>query len=119
MTTINHAWYCMEVELPVIQHRYAGGGYPGCGGYVDALELSLPRGNRFVLHEYRHDVRGVGYRWRECRSLDELFDAFNKVMAPPAQRPAMSRWHSRPWWEAGTAGRIGGRSTENTEAAEG
>ena len=53
MLQISRGGYSQEVPVPVTQHKCRAGGHPGCGGYVEVIELELPGiVNRFVLQEY-------------------------------------------------------------------
>ena len=49
---ISHGAYGAYTRYSVKQHKYAGGGYAGCGGYIEVLEICNPPDNRCgtVIH---------------------------------------------------------------------
>lgn len=52
---VGHGGYGMSTRYDVTQHKYAGGGYgPGCGGYIEVLEIKNPPDGRWgiVINEY-------------------------------------------------------------------
>lgn len=74
--TIGHGGYGKYTRFIVKQHKYAGGGYGGCGGFIEVLEIKNPQQGRcgIVINKYSNG-RSIFY---EFESLNEAVKAWNK-----------------------------------------
>ncbi len=72
---LTHGTYGQYTRYEIVQHKYAGGGYPGCGGYIEVLEIKNPPDNRqgFIIHE--HDSNW-GTAFTEWETLEDARLAF-------------------------------------------
>lgn len=84
----------------VEQLRYAGGGHPGCGGFIEALEVNAPEETSFIIQEYRHDANHDRvYRWREFDSRAAMLAWFELNCVGPNPE-GYSPWSEKPVWES-------------------
>lgn len=74
---VGHGGYSRMTRFDIVQHKYAGGGAPGCGGYFEVLEIKNPPDGRcgFVLFESSSDI---GDRFFEWETLEAALSAFGK-----------------------------------------
>lgn len=78
ISEIGHGSYGFYSRYNVKQHKYAGGGYPGCGGYIEVLAIQDPPENRhpIIIHV---DKSGIS-TFYEITDLLTALDLFNKTM---------------------------------------
>jgi hypothetical protein len=106
MSTLHHGGYCQPCPEGIHQHKYAGGGNPGCGGYMEALEIESVRGLIFLLHEYRDDHSGPRggrvqrYRWRVFDTLADVLEAWKILWTLSGSGEGFVVWTDKPFWEA-------------------
>ena len=83
------------------QLQYAGGGHPGCGGVMEALEVETMQGPIFLLHEYRTESQMYGerYRWRQFEHGGDALANFDKACWP-GDGTGFTPWNDKPFWEA-------------------
>lgn len=69
--------YGLETIFDIVQHKYAGGGHPGAGGYIEVLEIKNPPGGRhgIIIHEENSDR---GHMFSEWQTLEGALSAFDK-----------------------------------------
>lgn len=78
ISEIRHGGYGFYSRYNVKQHKYAGGGYPGCGGYIEVLAIQDPPENR---HPIIIQVNKSGIStFYEITDLLTALDLFNKDM---------------------------------------
>ncbi len=73
--SISHGVYGRYSRYNVVQHKYAGGGYgPGCGGFIEVLEIKNPPEKRhgIVLYEYINNLSS----FTEWKTLENAKAAF-------------------------------------------
>jgi hypothetical protein len=58
ITSIGHGGYELLSRYNVKQHRYAGYGYPECGGYIEVLAIQDPPENRhpIIIHVNKNGI---------------------------------------------------------------
>lgn len=80
MTSVSQGGYGRYSRFKIVQHDYAGGGYPGCGGYIEVLEIKNPIDGKcaIVLHEYRIQEYSVTCYFTEWDCIHNAIDAFQK-----------------------------------------
>ena len=102
MPQLNRGGYSQEVPVPVVQHKYKAGGHPGCGAYVEVIDLDLPGvGRRFVLQEYIDDIDGQRYRFREYQHLEHAVAAWEQSWPQLSALTGCERY-TKPYWELAT-----------------
>lgn len=106
---IGHGGYGGYTRYAVKQHKYAGGGHPGCGGFIEVLEISDPPGGRAsnIIYDYRSPGGGTFTEWE---TLAAALEAFEKYGSAPerdggfAQLPGFKRrvvcGQLTPWFYA-------------------
>lgn len=99
MGSLQHGAYCAEAPDNVEQLRYAGGGHGACGGYLEILRIGGDGGGKFIAHEYRTDVSGRGYRWREFADEATAVAYFDRRWCS-GFRDGFTNWNEQPYWEA-------------------
>jgi hypothetical protein len=74
-----HGGYGRASRFKAKQHRYAGGGYGGCGGFVELLEINDPPDGRWpiVINEYDSEK---GSRFHKFASLETAIAAWEKSL---------------------------------------
>ena len=74
---VGHGGYGQYTRYDITQHKYAGGGYQGNGGYIEVLEIKNPPDNRWgiVINEYKSPGGSVFTEWE---TLENALDAFSK-----------------------------------------
>jgi len=74
---VSQGSYGMYTRYDIIQHKYAGGGHPGGGGYIEVLEIKGPPDGRWgiVIHE---NTSSRGSVFTEWETLDKAKDVFEK-----------------------------------------
>lgn len=77
---VTHGAYVDETIYEIIQHKYVAGGHPGCGGYMELLEIkNAPHGKcGIVIHEHSSGMDSEESRFAEWQSLPEALEAFEK-----------------------------------------
>ncbi|MFC1640454.1 hypothetical protein ACFL2D_00210 [Patescibacteria group bacterium] len=75
-----HGSYGRYTRYDIEQHKYAGGGGPGNGGYIEVLEIKNPPDERvgIVLHEHNSSY---GTFFTEWESLKQAKAAFEKTFS--------------------------------------
>lgn len=81
--SISHGCEGIYTRFIIKQHKYAGGGWPGCGGFIEVLEIKNPPEGRCgtVIHKEGYD-RSTFY---EFESLDEALKAWKKSFSFPEE----------------------------------
>lgn len=78
-TTIVSKGVCSRPSTyEVLQHKYMGGGHPGCGGWIELIEIKNPPDDRcpFIIYEYwSHKNSHESFFW-EWRTLGEAMAAY-------------------------------------------
>lgn len=74
--SVGHGGYGKYTRFIIEQHKYAGGGWPGCGGFIEILEIKNPPQGRCgtVIHE-ENSGRSTFY---EFKSLNDALEAYGK-----------------------------------------
>lgn len=77
-SVVRHGSYSRQSCFDLVQHKYAAGGHPGHGGYVEALEIKDAPASlgRFVLYMQTEDALGVRGVFFEFDTLPTLLSAF-------------------------------------------
>ncbi len=72
--------YARESRYEIIQHKYMGGGHPGCGGYIELLEIkNPPRGKcSIVIHEHFSHSDSCESFFAEWDTLEHAMIAYAK-----------------------------------------
>jgi hypothetical protein len=80
---VDHGCYGRYTRFIIKQHKYAGGGWPGCGGFIEVLEIKNPPEGQhgIVIHKEDSD-RSTFY---EFESLDEALKAWEKSFSFPEE----------------------------------
>jgi len=75
---ISHGGYGRYTRYKIIQHKYAGGGYQGCGGFIEVLEIKNPPDNRcgFVIYLDMLDMDSYDSAFFEFKTLEDAKEAF-------------------------------------------
>lgn len=81
---VAHGGYGKYTRYDIIQHDYAGGGYPGCGGFREVLEIKNPPDGRCGIVVYE-EVSGKGSFFIEWETLKDARSFFSKHQAPAAE----------------------------------
>ncbi|MFA5086841.1 MAG: hypothetical protein WC470_00885 [Candidatus Paceibacterota bacterium] len=80
INSVGQGGYGRRTRFKIKQHNYAGGGYPGCGGFIEVLEITDPidgkKGN--ILHEYRTQEYSVICYFIEWETIADATNAFKK-----------------------------------------
>lgn len=74
---ISHDGYGRYTRYKIVQHKYAGGGHPGCGGFIEVLEIKNLPDKRcgFVIYS---DMGSCDSVFFEFKSLEDAIKAFEK-----------------------------------------
>jgi hypothetical protein len=74
-TIMEHGGYGRITRFKTKQHKYAGGGYGSCGGYVEVLEIEDPPDGRcgIIINEYDGQK---GFRFHKFRCLEDALAAW-------------------------------------------
>lgn len=74
---VAHGGYGQHTRYDVVQHDYAGGGYPGYGGFIEVLEIKNPPDGRWgiVINE-RTSKGGVFTEWETLEHARAAFARF-------------------------------------------
>lgn len=84
VVSVSHGAYGKYSRYEIKQHKYAGGGYPGSGGYWEALEIINPPSGQFGF---------VYYQFFSGDDIDSFFCEFNTLENLLA---ATERYHISP-----------------------
>jgi len=96
----------------IVQHKYAGGGYPGCGGYIEVLEIKNPPDHRcnFVVckvHQSSYENRSFFTEWKTLAEAINAFEEYwrnSKLEEDPGKLPGFIRLVNcgalTPWFYA-------------------
>lgn len=104
MGSLGHGAYSQDVPDGIYQHKYAAGGHPGFGGYLEALELDAVSGPVFLIQEYISD-RAPGlppsrYRWCQFDGMEQMEEAWKRALSFfNPDRSGFSEWSEKPFWE--------------------
>ncbi len=73
---VSHGGYGKYTRFIIEQHKYAGGGWPGDGGFIEVLEIKNPPQGRCgtVIHE-ENSGRSTFY---EFKSLNDALEAYGR-----------------------------------------
>jgi len=85
---VQHGGYGRYTRYNITQHQYAGGGHPGCGGFIEALEIHDAPDDRcqFILHEDIEDYYRFGSVFFEFDSLANMLAIWDKAWGSGSQR---------------------------------
>ena len=74
-TLVSHGGYGRWSRFEIVQHRYAGGGYLGDGGYIEVLEIKNPPDGRHgvVVHQFNWLEGSI---FVEFKTLEDALVAF-------------------------------------------
>lgn len=110
--------YALESLYDIVQHEYAGGGYAGCGGYIEVLEIKNPPEDRqsIVIYEYNS---GLGAQFSEWEDLEFALAAYKRYWGSPERTRAafpqlpgfiriLDRCDTLPWFYAKAGDRTPG-----------
>jgi len=77
---VGQGGYGRYTRFDIRQHDYAGGGFPGCGGFTEVLEIKNPINGKcaIILHEYRTEEHSVMCYFIEWDCIHNAIDAFKK-----------------------------------------
>ena len=75
-----HGGYGIRTRYDIIQYRYAGGGHPGCGGYLEVLGVKNPPEDKcpIIIHQYVSNSDVEEFSFAEWHTLDDAITAFEK-----------------------------------------
>lgn len=79
---LKHGGYGAYTRYDVEQHRYAGGGHSGGGGFIEVLEIKNPPDDRHGIVIYESDSLH-GTRFTEFDSLEHAKNAFEGYWSMP------------------------------------
>jgi len=74
---VGHGGYGQYTRYDITQHKYAGGGYPGCGGYIEVLEIKNPPDGRCGIVIYEN-LSPKGGAFTEWETLEDALNAYTK-----------------------------------------
>lgn len=78
---ISHGCEGIYTRFTIKQHKYAAGGWPGCGGFIEVLEIKNPPEGRHGIVIHKEDSgRSAFY---EFESLDKALKAWEKSFSFP------------------------------------
>ena len=79
-SVVSHGAYGSESLYEIIQHKYVAGGFPGCGGYMELLEIKNPPHGKcgIIIHEHTSGEDSCWSGFAEWQSLQEACDAFER-----------------------------------------
>ncbi len=108
--SVTHGSYGGYSRYDLKQHKYAGGGNPGGGGYIEVLEIPNPPDGRcgFVVYEYN---TSDGYAFTEWQTLVDALNAYERCWSAAGQTgkvfPTLDGFirrvpcgHLQPWFFA-------------------
>lgn len=75
---VAHGGYGRYTRYDITQHKYAGGGYPGCGGYIEVLEIKNPPDERWgIIINEDSSPKSKRCSFTEWETLKNALDAFS------------------------------------------
>jgi len=74
---VAHGTYGRNTRYDVTQHKYAGGGYPGNGGFYEVLEIKNPPDGRWGIVIYE-DLSPSGGTFTEWETLQDALNAYER-----------------------------------------
>ena len=85
---VGHGTYGMYSRYNIVQHEYAGGGYPGNGGTIEVLEVKDPPDDRHGIVVYWNQEYGIDIEsgFAEFKTVEQAVKAFNKVLRNSSKR---------------------------------
>lgn len=77
---VGQGGYGRHTRFDIKQLEYAGGGHPGCGGFIEVLEIKNPIDDKcaIILHEYQTQEYSVMCYFTEWDCVHNALDAFKK-----------------------------------------
>lgn len=74
--SVDHGCYGRYTRFVIKQHKYAGNGWPGCGGFIEVLEIKNPPEGRCgtIIHEENSGKS----TFHEFRSMGDALEAYKK-----------------------------------------
>lgn len=109
---VAHGGYGRYTRYDITQHKYAGGGHPGFGGFIEVLEIKNPPENRqgiviYDFHESNGSCESFFTEWETLESALEAFekcwgsrDAEKKLAALPGFKRSVTCGVLSPWFYA-------------------
>ena len=109
---LQHGAYTEVVPGNVQQLKYMAGGYPGSGGFCEALKIKAKSKTVYILHEYRSDCDGNLHRWQEFK-IEQLNFIWHLAWSMCSEKSGgnWSKWQKITWWNSET-------DTNKAEATE-
>lgn len=73
---VGHGFYGRDTRYKIVQHKYAGGGSPGGGGYIEVLEIKNPPDGRWgiVINEHNSRFGTVFTEWETFKQALKVFE---------------------------------------------
>ena len=109
---IYHGAYGQPSGYKMIQHKYMGGGHPGCGGWIELLEVKDPPEGKcgIIIHEHLSRQNSCESFFTEWQTLEQALLAFEKYEGwgdrhkKFSKMPGFLRWVNcseyTPWFYA-------------------
>jgi hypothetical protein len=72
---VGHGGYGRYTRYDITQYKYAGGGNPGSGGFIEVLEIKNPPEGRWGIVIYEYNSHG-GSVFSEWETLEDAINAF-------------------------------------------
>lgn len=83
--SVGHGGYGQYSRFTIEQHKYAGGGYPGNGGYIEVLEIKNPPDGRWGIVINEHTSLD-GTAFSEWESLADALAVFEQYWGSGLRR---------------------------------
>lgn len=83
--SVGHGAYGRYTRYDIQQHKYAGGGHGGCGGYIEVLEIKDSPDKRCnaVIYEYNSGQGHIRSSFTEWNTIKNAITAFEKSRSFP------------------------------------
>ncbi len=77
---VGHGGYGRYSRFEVKQHKYAGRGYPGCGGYIEVLQIFNPIEGKCgnIFYSYHQQEYSTFAYFIEWETIEDALNAFQK-----------------------------------------